>query len=71
MSVILKLQENCGMKLIRQRKELLLQTNWLESDELGISTRHHLSLYFRLGIIENAWKGSDDIYQSQYDRRQI
>lgn len=45
--------------------------NWLESDNLGISTKHNISIYFRLGIPRNVWKETDDIYQSQYDRREL
>jgi len=45
--------------------------NWLESDDLGISTKHNFSLYFRLGIPKNVWKETDDIYQSQYDRKKL
>lgn len=45
--------------------------SWLESDGLGVSTKHNLSLYFRLGIPKNVWRETDDIYQSQYDRRKL
>ena len=45
--------------------------NWFESDKLGISTKHNFSLYFRLGIPKNVWRETDDIYQSQYDRRKL
>jgi hypothetical protein len=44
--------------------------NWLESDNIGLNTKHNFSLFYRFGMAEHMWR-NPHYYKSQYDLRKV
>lgn len=44
--------------------------NWVIMDNLGLETKHNISIYFRLGIMRNVWRDSNTNL-SQWDKHKL